>query len=361
MLIRTQEYPFMVRLNKQQIYRNRNNSSRVCLISIRTMFYALVLLCLVSILSVYYVAMLNPMDDVSIPKDAIKASQKNYPKQNTKINLSSKPIAKEQDSYVDRKGKATVQAKASIAYMISLTHCSPMKENSTQQLHDGAAVLKHSIHLNSFENYESSKSLYSYKMYAIVHPTAESCSKPLADLGYEIWIRETPINVTDIKTEFLRTKVVTNGCCGEKEYNKLWVYTVNPEEHPIAVHLDIDTLVLKPFDDLFDAMLDGSRLDARERIPVMFDKELPPSNDIQAYFTRDYNMVQPGKKHVGVQGGFIVVRPNTDTFEEYKKIIIEGKFFPGSGWGGLGYGGFFGGMTFQGIVPYFYDHKHPGK
>mmetsp|Transcript_8689 Transcript_8689/g.12825 ORF Transcript_8689/g.12825 Transcript_8689/m.12825 type:complete len:481 (+) Transcript_8689:110-1552(+) len=252
----------------------------------------------------------------------------------------------------------TPEVKAIVAYMISLTHCKSIKFSENTHLTDGAVVLKHSIHLNSIENYAESKSLYGYKMYAIVHPIAESCSKVLKDAGYEILIRETPINVDDIKGDFLREKVVTNGCCGEKEYNKLWAYTM--KDHPIAVHLDLDTLVLQPMDDLFDAMLDGNDSPARSRVPVMHDKELPDGDQIQAYFTRDYNMIQPKKKVVGVQGGFIVLRPSEEAFKEYQDIIIEGKFFSGSGWGGLGFGGFFGGMTFQGLVPYFYDHQHPG-
>lgn len=251
------------------------------------------------------------------------------------------------------------EPKAVVAYMVSLTHCKSIKFSETTHLTDGAVVLKHSIHLSSVENYAESKSLYGYKMYAIVHPIAESCSKELKDAGYEILMRETPINVDDIKKDFLREKVVTNGCCGEKEYNKLWAYTM--KDHPIAVHLDLDTLVMQPMDDLFDAMLDGNDSPARSDVPVMHDKELPDGDKIQAYFTRDYNMIQPKKKVVGVQGGFIVLRPNEEAFKEYQDIIIEGKFFPGSGWGGLGFGGFFGGMTFQGLVPYFYDHKHPGK
>jgi hypothetical protein len=33
---------------------------------------------------------------------------------------------------------------------------------------------------------------------------------------------------------------------------------------------------------------------------------------------------------------------------------------PGSGWGGLGYGGFQGAMAYQGVLAYFYDQIYPG-
>jgi hypothetical protein len=84
--------------------------------------------------------------------------------------------------------------------------------------------------------------------------------------------------------------------------------------------------------------------------------ELP----INAFFTRDYNTRPAGKKPVGVQGGFLVIRPSLEVFEELKAIIRKGDFRHGSGWGGKGYGPFYGSMTFQGIIPYYYDEIHPG-
>ena len=195
-------------------------------------------------------------------------------------------------------------------------------------------------------------------MIAFVHPAAESCSDIFRSLGYTIQIRDTPFNVTDIKMKFLRENVVKSGCCGEKEYLKLYAYALL--EYPIVVHLDLDSLVLKPLDDLFLAMLgtndnnddgiassgdqgggnatDGAKFstevsEARSRIPVMFDNPLPVKS-IDAYFTRDYNMINPGHKHVGVQGGFLVVKPSMKAFNEYVDIVLEGRFMKGAGWDG---------------------------
>ena len=213
-------------------------------------------------------------------------------------------------------------------------------------------------------------------MIAFVHPTAESCSNIFRSLGYTVQIRDTPFNVTDIKLQFLRENVVKSGCCGEKEYLKLYAYTLL--EYPIVVHLDLDSLVLKPMDDLFLAMLGtddhsstfsgnsgGGDVNfstevtlARSRIPVMFDNPLP-AKSIDAYFTRDYNMINPGHKHVGVQGGFLVIKPSMDAFHEYVDIVLEGKFVKGAGWDGT-YGGYFGAQQIQGICSYFYDARHPG-
>ena len=141
-------------------------------------------------------------------------------------------------------------ARATVAYAVSLTGC-PKDDPLT----DGGAVLKHSIHLRSASN-PASGSRYGYRMYAIVHPAAMACASQLEDVGYELLVRDVPVPVNEIRGDFLRTKVVVNGCCGEKEYIKLHAYTL--VDHPIVVHLDLDTIILRPMDDLFDAMLDGS-------------------------------------------------------------------------------------------------------
>ena len=244
-----------------------------------------------------------------------------------------------------------------VAYAISLTGC------GDDSLTDGGAVLKHSIHLSSALNVNangnSRSNRYGYKMYAIVHPNAIKCSAQLKDIGYEILIRDIPIPVKDIEGEYLRTRVESNGCCGEKEFIKLWAYTLT--QHPIVVHMDLDTMVLQPMDDLFDGMLldlkSAAGKEARSRIPVMFQADMP--NIVDAYFTRDYNMNNPkNSKPALVQGGFLVLRPSMKSFETYKEIIRKGDFRPGSGWGGKGYAAY-GAMTFQGIVPYFYDEIKP--
>jgi hypothetical protein len=71
---------------------------------------------------------------------------------------------------------------------------------------DGAAVLKHSIHLSSIHG----SGRYDYKMYAIVHPEAMSCAAPLADIGYTLLTRDTPVAVEEIQGEFLRGRIVNN-------------------------------------------------------------------------------------------------------------------------------------------------------
>lgn len=172
-------------------------------------------------------------------------------------------------------------------------------------------------------------------MYALVHPEAEFCARPtLQPLGYEILIRDVPVPLNEIEGDYLREKVPANGCCGEKEFVKLHAYTIL--EHPVVVHLDLDTLVLKPMDKLFDVMIDGVPKDGtNEGIEVAFNDPLPSaSNAVDAYFTRDYNMNHPGMKHAGVQGGFLVLRPSRTAYDEFVSIIRKGDFRSNGGWGG---------------------------
>lgn len=241
---------------------------------------------------------------------------------------------------------------ATIGYAITVSGCPPnngSRGDFGAGISDGAAILKHSIHLNSIRNYPQSHSLYDYKIYALVHTEAESCARSaLEPLGYELLIRDVPVPLGEIEGTYLREKVPKNGCCGEKEFVKLYAYTLI--QHPVVVHLDLDTLVLKPMDKLYDVMINGPPKDGGNGgIEVAFDDPListasDTTSDIQidAFFTRDYNMAHAGMKHVGVQGGFLVIRPSLDVYNEFVAIIRKGDFQENQGWGGLGFGPFYG-------------------
>jgi len=77
---------------------------------------------------------------------------------------------------------------------------------------DGAAVLKYSLDVHS----KSAESKYKYKTYIFYHPSAKECVLPLANLGYTLLERPTPIKVEEIGGDgFLRERIVVTGCCGE--------------------------------------------------------------------------------------------------------------------------------------------------
>jgi hypothetical protein len=189
--------------------------------------------------------------------------------------------------------KPRVEDTVTVAYAVSVTGC------GSDPLTEGAAVLKHSIHRASVRGELGGR--YNYKMYAIYHPKAVACAKTLESLGYELLERETFVKVEEIEGEFLRKNIEKNGCCGEKEFIKLEAYTLT--QHPIVVHLDLDVLVLKPLDNLFDVMMarQGNPLDLTQIDPMW-----PPEGGgsvpavVNAFFTRDCKWIEFGI--LGCQG-----------------------------------------------------------
>jgi hypothetical protein len=244
-----------------------------------------------------------------------------------------------------------------IGYAISITQC----ERNDERL-DQAAILLYSVHRNSIRN-PSSGSKYDYRAYAFVHPEAINCTETLEVIGYEVKVYDSPVLKSEIKGT-LKEYVHEASCCQEKEFLKLYSYTLT--EHKVVAHLDLDCLVLQPLDDLFDSMIEGPRSPARKKLPLQWVKNTTDQpTDIEAFFTRDYNLVNPGTRQphqIGIQGGFIVVKPSLEVFELYKATIIEGNYSRGPGWGGqLRYGGYYGAAQIQGLCAYFFGHIRPGK
>mmetsp|Transcript_413 Transcript_413/g.878 ORF Transcript_413/g.878 Transcript_413/m.878 type:complete len:444 (+) Transcript_413:33-1364(+) len=312
------------------------------MVSFRTIF----ILCLAQIILLAFVSFslqliaIHRIDDSHDARNLLTSSHKNIDvvaSSSSNNNINNQPV---------------------IAYVVTLTGCGTNDKRYTRDsamglITQGAAVLRHSIHL---AHTQSNK--YGFQMYAIVHPSAKECSSTMSKLGYKTLIRNTPFDSKDIQKKFLRENIDGASCCGRKEFVKLYAYTL--VDHPVAVVLDLDSLVLKPLDDLFDAIILedydilGSSIPIHDKKNV---KNLPKKVD--AFYTKDYNMVNAGgEKYAGVQGGFLMARPNEAVFEEYIDIVLEGDYREGKGWGGR-YGYFFGGMQIQGICAYFYGERHP--
>jgi hypothetical protein len=280
-------------------------------------------------------------------------------------------LGKQEDTfYVTPKGVV-------VAYAISITYCHP-----DDFIADAAAVLQHSIHLVS-RRASDPKSSYDYQMVAFVHPDAVNCSQSLNQLGYQVFIKDIPVAISEIRNEELRKDATTTGCCEEKEFLKLYALTLT--EYPIVVHLDLDCLFLQPLDHLFDAMmLPDSRgyyqtmfggnhntasplLSIRKHIPdAMWStlKTIP----ITSYFVRDYNLIKSDVNipppRVNIQGGFWIVQPNQAVFEEFCDILRHGHgYTQASGWGGpqLPPSHYYGVAQIQGLVSYYYGYVRPGS
>lgn len=276
-----------------------------------------------------------------------------------------------------------------VAYAISLVKCND-KQTSTAGLIDAALVLRHSIHNNSVRN-PASGSKYDYHMVAIVHNQAVKCSSVLKKVGFDVRVVEPPVRRERIRGEYLRNTIQREWCCGHGASFNYYYYcissTINPflthslclflfvcldefikwypyrmTEFPVVVHVDIDFLFLQPMDELYDAIIyskDTARgRKARESIPMEFPKETAWPDRVDAFITRDWPQVIPGRTP-GYQAGFLVARPDPTVWEELTSIVLEGNYSKGfgrdNGWGGMGYGGFVGAMAMQGLMAYYYD------
>lgn len=275
-----------------------------------------------------------------------------------------------------------------MAYAISITSCN---FKLTRRLFDGAAVLKRSIELNSWPKHPHSR--YASNFYALVlkqdDGELDECSKILQLAGWEVLLQDNPIVYTNLIKEpegsSLKAGIGGDGCCGDKELIKLATYKLT--NHPIAVHLDLDTLVLHPMDELYNAMhfnsdtVEGkqARMKLGEVVaPTYLNRRSSgnPAMDanitmesiltnmtVNAYFTKDYNMIGSYRhaQRVGVQGGFLVVRPSVATYTSILELIYSGEFYPGhdageTGWFKSGYGRhIWGSLTIQGLMAYYFD------
>jgi hypothetical protein len=128
----------------------------------------------------------------------------------------------------------------------------------------------------------------------------------------------------------------------------------------------MDVAILQPMDELYDAMLYPSSHPIGEAARKSIERQHPEDpwpETIDAFFTRDITSAQPWERVTAVQGGFLVARPDKAVFDKYLEFIKEGNYTrgrgDGSGWGGLGYGGFQGAMAYQGVVAYYYDQLRP--
>lgn len=134
-------------------------------------------------------------------------------------------------------------------------------------------------------------------------------------------------------------------------------------QHPVVIHLDLDALINKPMDDVLDFMLNPERYKASPellaKIPIMWPEQDIP-DDISLLFTKDYNVVAPKRSDKPYQGGFFVVKPSLETYNEFVEIVRKGDYHIKGGWGKK-VGPFHGGMTIQGLLPWFYQYLHPGR
>ena len=241
----------------------------------------------------------------SISKD-VPQTDKNLSKESALL----KPLGKV-ETPLDHVPKDPSRKK--IAFAISVTSDGPYV--------DGAAVLGYGI------GKAMKQSIYDFDLVAIVHPDVKKARKPLEKSGWRIIERDVPLDIDDIKGDFLREKIRTNGCCGAHELIKLHAWTL--VEYHRVVHLDMDSMIIQPMDELFEG-----------------EKHI--------IYTCDYGMMPKGVPACPVQGGFFIVKPSMTEYQELVDVVKEGDYRNGGAWGGTKIGWFWGGMTIQGLLPYFF-------
>ena len=216
------------------------------------------------------------------------------------------------------------KTKPTIAYAITVTKDGPFV--------DGALVLGYAA--KKFHSAaQGNPSAYQAELVAFVTKQVKTSREILTKFGWRIIERDLPVAIKDIENQDYAQRMVNSGCCGADEFLKLWAFTLT--EYHRVVHLDMDSIVFKNMDELYNL-------------------------DYEVLFTGDYNMIA-GSPYPPAQGGFFVIRPSMETFREFQAIIRKGDHRPGSGWGGSHIGNFWGGQTIQGIIPYYYNILHPGK
>jgi hypothetical protein len=178
----------------------------------------------------------------------------------------------------------TKKKKTTIAYAVTVTDFRSGKHTDKTTLFDRAAVLHQSIKQSM-----SQSERYDYHIYAFVHPDAVEVQPTFEKLGYRVLVRDTPFNLTQVPNEAL-VAAQGNSCCGDKEYLKLYSYLLLG--YPVVVHLDMDYLVRKPMDDLFDLFVDSKYDRSKFQKSSMWTNMSNYDRQVDFAFTRDYNMVR---------------------------------------------------------------------
>lgn len=250
------------------------------------------------------------------------------------------------------------QPTIKIAYAITISKCDSLQNSALQS----APLLAHHVRAMSHRqgsSGRSSVSKYDHQLYAFASKTQvlSVCVDMLERFGYTVLLLDIPISEERITNQFYKDKLLSNGCCGAHEFLKLYAYTLT--NYPVVIHLDLDTMLLQPLEDVIDFFVHPAD-ETLAKLQIM----RPPSGSagtIQAMFTRDYHQAVAGFKkivpysNVPIQGGFFAVRPNMTVYNELIDIIHQANYTD-LGWGGvMNSVECWGDPQIQGLLGYYYS------
>jgi len=129
--------------------------------------------------------------------------------------------------------------------------------------------------------------------------------------------------------------------CKSKEFIKLYVYTL--KGHSIFVHGDLDVTLLKPLDDLYDAMFTPGTCHMTTVSPTTAIVVITSTSTFTqlhwCVFMHDVMSSAPWEAVQAIQGGFLVAWPSLNHFEMYQQLILQANYLCShglmSGWGNM--------------------------
>lgn len=234
--------------------------------------------------------------------------------------------------------KNSIQKKK-VAYAITITKDGPFTDGAlvlgyaARRIHGLVNMNNINIHKNNPDTAlpRPGNSEYDVELVAFMKSNVVKSRQILSQYGWKIIERPLPVELDEIENTQYMEKMKNSGCCGADEFLKLWAYTLTSYDR--VIHLDMDSIVYQNMDELYN-------------------------QPYELQYTGDYNMAT--RPVPPVQGGFLVIKPSLERFEELRSIIRKGQYSGGSGWESSHIGKFWGGATIQGIMPYFYARVHEG-
>ena len=210
---------------------------------------------------------------------------------------------------------------------------------------DAAAVLRRSADKVRTQESSNSSSGHRYNItyLALVTPDVDAkWLRVIEEVGYKIRRVEVPIKSSDILNPTLASAINRDGRLGINEMAKIEPFLFSEYERVLMV--DSDVMFHRNFDALFgdDGFVNENGADENDRAPA-------------------FQWTVGGKATEPINGGFLLMNPKAKDAAKHRNAILdivrEGDHDPSTGWKNSGIGkGTFGGMTIQGLLPYYFLH-----